>query len=126
MNRILKTILGILGRTGDTAGSDAVSRPASTRPKSTASGALPCPDVHGPGQPTCQEINAFLATYMDGELDPDTQRRFENHLELCPPCHGYFDQYRKTIDLAHACRDADLPPDLVKHTLTFLREHRSV
>ena len=76
------------------------------------------------GQPSCQEINSFLAHYMEGDLPEGTAAKYRKHLEACPPCGEYFTQYRQTIDLSRECRDADLPEDLVEHTLEFLRQQR--
>ncbi|MBO6575498.1 MAG: zf-HC2 domain-containing protein [Rhodothermales bacterium] len=76
------------------------------------------------GPPSCQELNTFLTDYLEGELPEDTATKYRKHLEKCPPCGAYFDQYQQTIDLARECRDAELPPDLVEHTLEFLRANR--
>ena len=112
MNRIIKSIKGLLGR-------------EIRQPSAAAQGANPCPDTAAAGMPSCQEINQFLTEYLDGDMDPETRQRFENHVSQCAPCHGYFDQYRQTVDLTHTCRDSELPPDLVEHTLEFLRQHRT-
>lgn len=76
-------------------------------------------------RPSCQDVNDFLADYLDGELDEATARRYEKHLGHCDTCETYFEQYRQTIDLARGCRDDALPEDLVEHTLVFLREQRA-
>ncbi len=75
---------------------------------------------------TCEEVNRFLAAYLDGALDARTQAAFEMHLQACADCWAYLDQYRKTIELT--CRAAEMPgppQELIEHTLAFLRAHLS-
>ena len=62
---------------------------------------------------TCEEAFAFLAAYLDEELDAGTRATFEEHLGLCPPCVDYLDTYKATIRLGKdACTAADAPEDL--------------
>jgi predicted anti-sigma-YlaC factor YlaD len=59
----------------------------------------------------CREFVDFLMSYLDGELESDPSRIFEEHMELCPPCLAYLDTYRDTIRLGKfACQDAEGPP----------------
>lgn len=76
------------------------------------------------GKPSCQEINGFLAEYVDGTLDPEVSKQYHTHLGKCGTCGSYLEQYEETIRLARECRDSELPEDLVEHTLAFLRERR--
>ena len=48
---------------------------------------------------TCKECTDFLVDYLDGELEEATEKAFERHLKLCPPCVGYLESYKKTIAL---------------------------
>ena len=45
---------------------------------------------------TCAEIVELVTAYLDGALDPDTERRFTDHLALCDGCATYVDQIRRT------------------------------
>jgi predicted anti-sigma-YlaC factor YlaD len=76
------------------------------------------------GQPSCEEVNGFLADYLDGALTEETARLYEAHIKRCPPCGAYFRQYKLTMELARNSRDEKVPVDLVQHTLDFLRERR--
>lgn len=72
---------------------------------------------------TCEEVNRFLAAYLDGVLDARTQAAFEAHLKDCPDCQAYLDQYRKTIALTRQAAEVpEPPPELIARTLAFLRE----
>ena len=71
----------------------------------------------------CEEANAFLGAYLDGDLEPDMQARFEKHLTRCSKCGHYIDQYRATIDVVKTDCQSDTPTELIDHTLDFLRQH---
>ncbi|HEY7076202.1 MAG TPA: zf-HC2 domain-containing protein [Solirubrobacteraceae bacterium] len=45
----------------------------------------------------CIEVVELVSDYLDGELDPETRRRVEEHLALCPPCRVYVEQVRETV-----------------------------
>jgi anti-sigma factor RsiW len=72
---------------------------------------------------TCRAVNRFLADYLDGTLDARTRARFEAHLQRCPNCDAYLEQYRMTIQLVKEDQIPDPPPELADRTLTFLRAH---
>lgn len=73
---------------------------------------------------TCEDVNRFLAKYLEGALDKRTRERFEKHVARCEPCQRYLEQYRTTIDLVKASDDLPEPPEeLTERTLAFLREH---
>lgn len=72
---------------------------------------------------TCEDVNAFLVEYVDGTLDDRTEQRFERHVESCTQCRTFLEQYRTTIEMAREDRvEEEPPPELVEHTLAFLRE----
>jgi len=75
---------------------------------------------------TCEEVNQFLAAYLDGALDARTRAAFEAHLQACAACQAYLDQYRKTIELTRRAAEVPEPPqELIEQTLAFLRERLS-
>ena len=45
---------------------------------------------------TCQEFVELVTDYLEGALDEDTGRRFEEHLALCPGCDTYLSQMKET------------------------------
>jgi anti-sigma factor RsiW len=45
----------------------------------------------------CIEVVELVSDYLDGNLDPATERRVAAHLELCPPCVTYIEQVRQTV-----------------------------
>jgi anti-sigma factor RsiW len=53
----------------------------------------------------CDELVELVTAFLDGTLDPTTERRFVEHLAECPGCELYLDQFRRTIDAL-----GELPP----------------
>ena len=53
---------------------------------------------------TCQEFVELVTDYLEGALDEDTARRFEEHLALCQGCESYLSQMKET-----ASRLGDIP-----------------
>ena len=45
----------------------------------------------------CDELVELVTAYLDGGLDPATERRFVEHLAECEGCDRYLDQIRRTI-----------------------------
>ena len=71
--------------------------------------------------PTCEEVNRFLAEYIEGVLVEETRVKFEQHIDRCKCCGPYLEDYRTTIAMAKASDDVKVPEALVDHTLEFLR-----
>ena len=74
---------------------------------------------------TCEDVNDFLAAYLDGDIPEDLRRRFDMHVARCSVCGAYLNQYRNTIELTRdsAFLDPEPPEALVEMTLEFLRNH---
>jgi anti-sigma factor RsiW len=74
---------------------------------------------------TCREFADFLLSYVDGDLAPAVQAGFDAHLEVCPDCVRYLQQYLDTIaaaPLAFADEDfAQVPEELVHAILASRR-----
>jgi anti-sigma factor RsiW len=45
----------------------------------------------------CAELVELITAYLEGQLDPATERRFVAHLAECDGCDRYLDQIRWTI-----------------------------
>ncbi len=72
--------------------------------------------------PTCEDVNGFIACYLEGVLDRKTTRQFEKHIDMCANCARYFDEYRTTMRLVKSAGEIDPPQELVELTLAFLKE----
>lgn len=71
---------------------------------------------------TCREMTEFLAGYLAEELDAAMREDFESHLQKCPNCRVYLEQYRAVILATRSCCGAEgradppppMPEDLVR------------
>lgn len=70
---------------------------------------------------SCQDVNAFLADYLEGRLEPQMHKAFANHLAMCPACVPFVEQYATTIQLIRDEDDIAVPDAVVDHTLAFLK-----
>ena len=71
---------------------------------------------------SCEAVNQLLDDYLDGALDSETNKNFENHMDLCPACRVHLDQYRETIQLVQESESPEVPKELVTHTMAFLKK----
>ena len=72
-------------------------------------------------RPSCEEVNRFLAEYVEGVLVGDTRDKFEQHIRSCKCCGPYLDDYRTTIEMAKESSDVEIPEALADSTVEFLR-----
>jgi anti-sigma factor RsiW len=78
----------------------------------------------------CRECAEFLADYLAGDLATEVRTTFERHLERCPNCVSYLEQYEATIRAGKAAfgeepvaAEVDFPEELVRAILAA-RESR--
>jgi predicted anti-sigma-YlaC factor YlaD len=71
---------------------------------------------------TCAEVVKLVSDYLDGQLDPEQRRLFEEHVAICPPCRGYLTQLRGTKQQLGRLRHDDLPEHLQKDLLRVFRD----
>ena len=75
-------------------------------------------------QMTCQEVNEFLADYLDGTLPWRQRLSFNLHLMICQHCRQYMASYAATVRLTKSLRQAteqQVPEELVRAILTARR-----
>ena len=68
----------------------------------------------------CKECTEFIQDYLADELPATQKRVFEGHLELCPPCLTFLDNYRQTLAIGKMCvedQEEPLPDALLKAIL---------
>ncbi len=49
----------------------------------------------------CRQFVEQVTTFLEGELGPDAEERFVDHLALCDGCDRYLDQIRQTVQTLH-------------------------
>ncbi|SEF10724.1 anti-sigma factor family protein [Jiangella alba] len=47
----------------------------------------------------CNELVELVTAFLEGALDPATERRVVDHISLCDGCDLYVDQIRQTTDV---------------------------
>jgi anti-sigma factor RsiW len=73
----------------------------------------------------CQELVELVTAYLDGELDAETQARFEEHISGCSGCAAYLEQFRETIDLLGTLETKRLSDESVSAMRRAFREWAS-
>jgi len=68
----------------------------------------------------CEQLTAFIADYLDGELASETTLAFEEHLYGCSECSSFLNTYRRTIDAVRSLRDRNIPPEMQDRVRRFL------
>ena len=69
----------------------------------------------------CQELVEVITDYLEGALDAEDRRRFEEHLDGCPGCRNYLEQMRATIRLTGTLKSDPIPANLREQFLGVLR-----
>ncbi|MGJ9413740.1 anti-sigma factor family protein [Aeromicrobium sp. CF4.19] len=74
---------------------------------------------------SCQQLVELVTEYLENELDPETRRRFDEHLELCPGCVVYVEQMRETSRRLGSVPVDSVSPEAEHVLLTAFRDfHR--
>lgn len=72
----------------------------------------------------CRDIIDLLEKCLDGTLDSDTAGALERHLTGCQPCTAFLNTYRGTVRTTRRLKEEQLPPELRRRLLTFLRQRQ--
>lgn len=59
----------------------------------------------------CQQFVEQVTSFLEGDLGPDAEQRFIDHLALCDGCDRYLDQFRQTVQALEG-----LPADSISPT----------
>ena len=57
----------------------------------------------------CRDFTEFLNLYFDGELSAAERAVFDEHLDECPDCTAYLQNYAETVRLGQAAFTTDGP-----------------
>ena len=71
---------------------------------------------------TCVEVVKLVSDFLDGLLDPQQRRLFEEHVAICPPCRGYLTQLSETKQQLGRLRRDDLPEHVQEDLLEVFRD----
>jgi anti-sigma factor RsiW len=73
----------------------------------------------------CDEFVELVTAYLEGGLDPETERRFVAHLAECDGCDRYLDQFRRTVRTLGELRPESLSPVMRDRLLGAFRGWRA-
>ena len=73
---------------------------------------------------TCQEFVELVTDYLEGALDEDTVRRFEEHMDLCQGCESYLSQMKETASRLGEIPVESLSPETQATLLSAFRDFR--
>jgi predicted anti-sigma-YlaC factor YlaD len=76
---------------------------------------------------TCQEAEAFIHDYLEGNLARRQRAIFVLHLRMCRECRDYLAAYRKSIELGQAVfsdPDAQVPDDMPEDLIAAILDAR--
>ena len=75
---------------------------------------------------SCEKlILEYLAEYTDGTMGQADRIEMERHLTACPPCGVYLESYRVTGVAIRSLKPREIPPDLARAVISFVRTRRS-
>lgn len=58
---------------------------------------------------SCVHVWREISNYIDGEIDPETRRRMEEHFKGCEHCNAVLDGTKNIVQLVGDGRAFDLP-----------------
>ena len=70
----------------------------------------------------CDEFVELVTRYLEGALDPETERRFVEHLAECDGCDRYLDQIRSTVRTLASLPEHSLPAQARDRLLAAFRD----
>ncbi len=72
----------------------------------------------------CDDVDQLLFDYSEGQLDPKTKQRIDEHLKDCPLCLKYLETYHATIAATHqhCCHKGEMPPELRQKLQQFITQ----
>jgi anti-sigma factor RsiW len=73
----------------------------------------------------CKELVEIVTEYLEGTLDEADRLRLEVHLEECPGCVEYVDQFRETILATGEVMLSSLAPERRAELLEAFRGWRA-
>lgn len=72
----------------------------------------------------CKSFDAFIVDYIDDNLTDEERRIFIKHMNECPPCKKYLDNYQNSIRLSQTafsktkeCSKKEIPEQLISAIL---------
>lgn len=69
---------------------------------------------------TCQQVTDAIIDYLTGDMQPETTRLFDDHLQGCPDCLAFFNTYNSTVRATQSLSYDDIPEEMRLRVRQFL------
>ena len=74
---------------------------------------------------SCKDVVDLIMDYIENNLDPETVKDFDMHIDGCGCCHGFINTYKKTVSLTHQISCEEIPDQLYSRLSTLLKERKN-
>lgn len=74
---------------------------------------------------SCLEVVNLVTDYVEDQLSPAARLRFEQHVQICPPCRGFLTQMRATRRATGEIAPEPLSPALEEALVDAFRTWKS-
>ena len=61
---------------------------------------------------TCKEFLRELNEFLDENIDAETKKHWQEHVNECPNCYVIVDTTRKTLQVYKGMKEQDVPDDV--------------
>ena len=69
----------------------------------------------------CRQAVELVTDYLEGVLPPRDRQRLKAHLDACPHCTEYFEQFRETIRVLGRIEPESLAPEVRDELIELYR-----
>lgn len=56
---------------------------------------------------SCQNLEKFIVDFLDGQLTPEINNAFIDHIKECEACEDYLEDYQQTISICKTVYSSD-------------------
>lgn len=71
----------------------------------------------------CRQFVEQVTAFLEGDLGPDAEQRFVDHVALCDGCDRYLDQVRQTVQALGDLPAEGISPETRTALLDAFRSH---
>ncbi len=71
---------------------------------------------------SCKDIEEFVDSYIDGELAPADQKKFNSHIDRCESCQTLVRECQFVVTTAHSIAHTPVPEDVRLRLREALKE----
>lgn len=72
--------------------------------------------------PTCKDFLHELSEYLDDNIDPETRRELDAHVNECPNCWVVLDTTKKTVKIYKGCEAQEVPAAVEDRLMAALQK----